>query len=78
MSQDKFIIHAWEKDKMDALVKHNEMEAAKAEGKNIGIKENTLEIAQNMLKKGMDLEDISEVTGLTKEEIQKLQNTEDK
>ena len=29
MSKDEFIIHEWQKDKMDALVKHNELEGAK-------------------------------------------------
>ena len=61
---------------MDALVKHNELEGAKKagieEGKNAGIKETKLEIAKNMLKKKMSIEDISEITGLTKEDIQKL------
>ena len=54
MSKDEFIIHEWQKDKMDALVKHNELEGAKKagieEGKNVGIKETKLEIAKNMLK----------------------------
>ena len=61
---------------MDALVKHNELEGAKKAGieedKNAGIKETKLEIAKNMLKKKMSIEDISEITGLTKEDIQKL------
>ena len=61
---------------MDALVKHNELEGAKKagieEGKNAGIKETKLEIAKNMLKKKMSIEDISEITDLTKEDIQKL------
>ena len=83
MSKDEFIIHEWQKEKMDALVKHNELEGAKseghdegfAEGKSIGIKESKLEIAQKMLNKKMSIEDISEVTGLTIQEIQKLSDT---
>ena len=79
MSKDEFIIHEWQKEKMDALVKHNEMEGAKKdgieEGKSIGIKERTIEIAQNMLKKKMSIEDISEITGLTIQEIEKLRST---
>ena len=43
MSQDEFIIHEWQKEKMDALVKLNEMEGAKKEGldegKALGIEE---------------------------------------
>ena len=79
MSKDEFIIHEWQKEKMDALVKHNELEGAKKdgieEGKSIGIKERTIEIAQNMLKKKMSIEDISEITGLTIQEIEKLRST---
>lgn len=71
MSKDEFIIHEWQKEKMDALVKHNELEGAKKEG----IEENKLEIAQNMLKKKMSIEDISEITGLTIQEIKKLRST---
>ncbi len=95
MSQDEFIIHEWQKEKMDALVKLNEMEGAKKEGldegkalgieegrsigleegKSIGIKEKAKEIAQNLLNKKMSIEDISEVTGLTIKEIEKIRST---
>lgn len=34
-----------------------------------GIKEGAIKIAKNMLKKGIDIDTIIEVTGLTKEEI---------
>ena len=81
MSKDGFVIHAWQKEKMDALVKYNEIEDAKKEGKALGIeegkaegiKESTTLIARNMLKKKMSIKDISEITGLTEEDIQKLQ-----
>ena len=85
MCRDGFILHEWQKDKMDALVKYNEIENATNEGKALGIaegktlgiaegktlgiaegiKQNKFEIAKNMLKKNMSLEDISEITGLT-------------
>lgn len=65
-----------QKDKFDALVKYNEIEDAKKEGKTEGkaegIKEKTVEIAKNMLKKKMNIKDISEITGLTEEEINSL------
>ena len=78
MSKDGFVIHAWQKEKMDALVKYNEIEEATkkgkaegiAEGKAEGIKENKIEIAKNMLKKKMSIKDISEITGLTEQDIQ--------
>ena len=76
MSKDGFILHEWQKDKFDALVKYNEIEDAKKEGiekgKNIGTKEKTIEIAKNMLKKKMSIKDISEITGLTEDEVRLL------
>ena len=65
-----------QKDKFDALVKYNEIEDAKKEGKTEGKaekkKKKTVEIAKNMLKKKMNIKDISEITGLTEEEINSL------
>ena len=76
MSKDEFILHEWEKDKFDELVKTNELESAINEGKAIGFEDGTnkrnIEIAKNMLKKNMSLEDISEITGLSIENIKKL------
>ena len=42
------------------------------EAKQESIKERNIEIAKSMLNKGMDITTISEITGLTKEEIEKL------
>ena len=75
MSNDGFILHEWQKDKMDALVKQNEMEGAKQEGIEQGIMENKIEIAKNMLKENMDIQTISRLTNLTETDIQKLKNT---
>ena len=77
MSNDKFILHEWEKEKWDAFEKNNELEDAKKEGKSIGIKENKLEIAKKMLKKKMNIKDISEITSLTIEEIEKIKSTKE-
>ena len=76
MSKDEMILHAWEKDKWDEYIKNNELEDAKQEGKNIGIKEKEIEIAKKMLEKKMDIQDICEITGLTLQDIQLLENTE--
>ncbi|MCI9586145.1 MAG: hypothetical protein HFH45_05905 [Bacilli bacterium] len=43
-----------------------------AEGIEQGSKQKEINIAQNMLNKNMDIEIISEITGLTKEEIETL------
>lgn len=52
----------------------NSMRAeAREEGLEEGRKEAKLETAKKLLEKGMDIEIIMEVTGLTKEEIEKLQ-----
>ena len=42
------------------------------DGKEKGAKEEKLQIAKNMLKENMDIEIIIKVTGLTKEEIEKI------
>ena len=42
------------------------------EAEQKGIKNEKINIAKNMLKKGMNIEDIIDITGLTKEEIEKL------
>ena len=48
------------------------IEKGKAEGLAQGIRENQLSTARKMLKLGMTIEEISEITGLTKEEIGNL------
>ena len=45
---------------------------AEEKGIEKGINERNIEIAKNMIKKGMKVEDISEITELSKEEIEKL------
>ncbi len=76
MSKDEFVLHEWEKEKLDALVEYEKISNAQEEGKIEGIEQGSrqekLEIAKNMLVKGTDIEYISEVTGLTKKEIEKI------
>ena len=45
---------------------------AKDEGKKQGITEKTIEIAKKMIEKNKDINEISEITGLSIEEIEKL------
>ena len=77
MSKDEFILHEWEKDKFDELVKINELESAINEGKAIGFEDGTnkrnIEIAKNMLKENIDIKTISKVTGLRIEDIQNIE-----
>lgn len=53
-------------DEKDAMSK------AKREGIKEGIKESRIDIAKKMLNKGIDIETISEITELEKEEVEKL------
>lgn len=53
--------------------KMNELAREKMEeGKTLGIKENTLYVAKAMKEKNYDIEDIIEITNLTKEKIESL------
>ena len=45
----------------------------RAEGREEGIKEKQIESAKKMLKKGFSMEDIMEITGLTMQEIDRIQ-----
>ena len=84
MSKDTFILHERQKDKLDALVKYKEQQNAKnagfAEGISQGIEQGiekgkasrNIQIAKNMLKKNMNINDISEITGLSNDEIKLL------
>jgi predicted transposase/invertase (TIGR01784 family) len=75
MNKDEFVLHEWQKDKLDALVADKKVESIKNEGKAIGEKEKSLEIARNMLKDGISLETIKKYTSLTEEEIKSLLST---
>ena len=46
-----------------------------AEGKAVGIAETTRQLALNMLKSGITLDLVAQVTGLTCKQVQKLQKT---
>ena len=50
----------------------NSIDTAEQDGKEKGKKEKAFEIAKKCLKKGMNIEDISELTGITKNEIKNL------
>lgn len=57
----------WERDW------NSSMDYATEKGREEGKKENQLEIAKKMLKKGISIETIIEITNLTKQEIENLQ-----
>ena len=47
-------------------------ETGREEGREEGAKQKSFDIAKRMLEKGIDIETISELTGLTEKEISKL------
>jgi predicted transposase YdaD len=64
------LVEGMEKGKAEGLAEG--IEKGKAEGLAQGIKETQLSTARKMLKLGMTIEEITEITGLTKEEIGNL------
>ena len=77
MSQDEVILKDWERRQLDELVEYTTIENAKKDGIPQGIEQgieqgitqNKNEIAKKMLAKNMNISDISEVTGLSEDEI---------
>lgn len=67
--QDEKIIGLYDKEEEERRVKNCQMRYAK----NQGIEEGKIEIVKNMLKENIDISLISKVTGLSKEEIEKLE-----
>ena len=72
ISRDKDIIGLYDAEKEAEKVLNTRLEGARLEGIEEGSKKSKIEIAKNMLLKNMSIEDISEVTGLSKEQIENL------
>lgn len=74
------IVGLYDKELHEELLRNTELYNAEQkglnkglkEGKENGIRENKIETAKNMLKESISIDIISKVTGLTKEEIEKL------
>ena len=83
MNKDEFILHEWEKEKLDKLVKDTEMELAreegiilgKEEGISLGREETITSTIRSMLENNIDYETISKVTGKTIKEIKEIENS---
>ena len=77
LNNDPMFINWITKEKDEQMIKNTQLYNATQEGINIGISQGlqkrNIEIAKTLLKKNMDIEDIIDITGLTKEEIEKLQ-----
>ena len=80
ISQDDVLRRMAFKAELERMDNEQMMYEAKRDGKKEGIKEGIvkgvkegkLQIAKNMLRKGMSISDIIEITGLKKEDIEKL------
>ena len=68
----------YDKKELDDYIRESELNdsynSGKSEGLSQGKKENSIEIATKMLIKNKPIEEISDITGLTKEEILNLKN----
>ena len=68
----------YDKKELDDYIRESELNDSynngKFEGVSQGKKENSIEIAGKMLIKNKPIEEISDITGLTREEILKLKN----
>ena len=75
MSKSKFVLHAWEKEKLDALVLENTKEYGIKYGRREGIKSNSIKIAKNLFNMKMNIHDISKATGLSLKELKVLKDS---
>ena len=80
MSEDTFILHEWEKEKMDELkelaIRKDALEEGHEQGFEQGIEQGVQVVAKNMLKNNVSLDLISTYTGLTLDEINALKGNE--
>ena len=73
LSNDERIIGLYDKEKVARKTLNTQLKSAKLEGIEEGKLEGKIEIAKLLIEKNnMTLEEISEITGLTKEEIENL------
>ena len=76
---DEMSMSKAERERYEAILKaefnyNTSMYNMREEGLNAGKKEEKIEIAKKLIEKNMKIEEIEEVTGLSKEEIKKLNN----
>ena len=76
MNLEEPILTEWEAKMLDEIEKYDTIKNSKEEGfeegKSSGMQKTKIETARKMLEKNMKLEDIVDITGLSKEEIKKL------
>ncbi len=69
ISSDEKIIGLYDAEKVEQKILNTRLKGAKQEGIEQGIQQRNIEIAKSMLNKNMKIEDIMDITGLSKEEI---------
>ena len=76
LSSDDEMVYMFDQENMQEMIRNTELEEATESGIEKGIlqgsQEKALEIAKNMLNAKMDLDSIAKMTGLSREEIEKL------
>ena len=71
LSDDEILQGIYVKEEMDSWMKKVDLKYAKEEGK----KEANMETARKLLKKGMEIKDITDITGITKKQIEILRKS---
>ena len=74
MSKSNFVLSEWESEKMEELVREESRRIDHEDGFNEGIEQTTANMIQQMLRNNASLDFISNVTGKTKEEIEKIKS----
>ena len=76
MCNDDEIISEYDRELAEQMVLRNEVNGALEEGKAIGIEENNISMVKKMLEKNYDINEISELTGLTIDRIKEIESQE--
>ena len=71
-TNDNDVVALYFEKSKEELEKNTLIVEAEQKGREQGIKNRNIEIAKNMIKENIDIDIISKITGLTKEEIEKL------
>ena len=66
---DKF----WDSVRVEKTLQYDSYQQGMAKGEEVGKSQRSIEIAKNMLAKGMDEATIQEITGLTEDQILQIQ-----
>ena len=65
---DKF----WDSVRVEKTLQYDSYQQGMAKGEEVGKSQRSIEIAKNMLSKGMDAATVMEITGLTESQMQQL------